>query len=156
MTAEEIMKGPEYFSCDRLVGRMRKTVCAARQARAAESGPSGAVRDPRDPERGYTVDLSFCLNCEQGKNIAAGVEFHASAEKLNQAASARRDRRTGEDAHATKIARPWLYLDFTEKPEVLEAIRELSEESGDPPQTVALALLAVVTERVRKLRSGEA
>lgn len=62
----EAMQGPDYFRCERMHATLRKKVCMGYQAEAKEDGPfaPGSRRSDR---------MLSCLDCKQGRMVAAGL-----------------------------------------------------------------------------------
>lgn len=66
--AEIIIKGPEYFDCEKLNARIRKSCCIARQRKAEH--PKLFYVHP-----GYPPDFQHCLDCPQGREIMKGEKI---------------------------------------------------------------------------------
>lgn len=63
--AETIIKGPDYFDCEKLNARIKKSCCIARQRKAER--PKLFYVHP-----GYPPDFEQCLDCPQGLEIMKG------------------------------------------------------------------------------------
>jgi hypothetical protein len=148
--AEAILNGPDYFRCMRQRARVTKQACLEMQDRAIQKLCAG-----------FLGETHPCLNCSQGAEVraelTAGIQ-PCRGERRSPSASAGRPYKQPVPAPSKKKRlrrRQFLFIDFKTKPEVLDEIEAMAEQSGDSPQTVALAMLAVMTERVRKIRSEE-